>query len=51
MSKHLSLSERVMIERGRLLGNLFKVIGRMIGRSPTPYPESSETMEQLYFHF
>ena len=35
MSKHLSLSERVMIERGLLLGNSFKVIGRMIGRSPT----------------
>ena len=35
MSKHLSLSERVMIERGLLLGSSFKVISRMIGRSPT----------------
>ena len=35
MAKHLGLSERTMIEKGLVLGSSFKVIGRMIGRSPT----------------
>lgn len=35
MAKHMSMSERTMIERGLTLGNSFKVIGKMIGRSPT----------------
>lgn len=35
MAKHLGMSERTMIEKGLILGNPFRVIGRMIGRSPT----------------
>lgn len=35
MAKHLGMSERTMIEKGLILGNSFKVIGRTIGRSPT----------------
>ncbi len=48
MSNHLSLSERVMIERGLLLENSFKMIDRMIGRSPTTVSREVE-MDEMFF--
>lgn len=35
MSKHLSLSDRALIERALVLGSSFSAIGNMLGRSPT----------------
>ena len=35
MAKHLGLSERTIIEKGLILGNSFKVIGKTIGRTST----------------
>ena len=35
MSQHMGMSERTMIEKGLILGNSFKAIGNLIGRSPT----------------